>query len=204
MAATIKAYPAGPQTGTGMDFGIDSEDAKANRAALRACATMGLVFFVAILAVYLWLLRDGTSIPRDGSGLVVGRDFLNFWMYGHAAFHAEPGRLYDLTAYHQALASFLGPGYPGQNWSYPPGIMLLAAPFGLMGYLPALLLWTLAGLALFVLALRGRASRRLTIAALVSPASVFCLISGQNSLITTALLLTVFACLDRRRFWQAC
>ena len=181
-----------------MDFGIDSEDARANHAALRACATMGLVFFAVILAVYLWLLRSGMSIPRDGSGLVVGRDFLNFWMYGHAAFSAEPGRWYDLAAYHQALASLLGPGYPGQNWSYPPTIMLLAAPFGLMGYLPALLSWTLAGLALFVFALRGRASSRLIIAALVSPASVFCLISGQSSLITAALLLTVFACLDRR------
>ncbi|HKU54955.1 MAG TPA: glycosyltransferase family 87 protein [Rhizomicrobium sp.] len=181
-----------------MDFGIDSEDARANRAALRTCATMGLVFFAAILAVYVFLLQGGVPIPRDGSGLVVGRDFLNFWMYGHAAFSAEPGRWYDLAAYHKALASLLGPGYPGQNWSYPPSIMLLAAPFGLMGYLPALLSWTLAGLALFVFVLRGRASSRLALAALVSPASAFCLISGQSSLITAALLITVFTCLDRR------
>jgi hypothetical protein len=55
---------------------------------------------------------------------------------------ADPGRFYDLAAYHQALRDLLGMDLGGQNWSYPPSVMLLAAPFGQLNYLAALGCWT--------------------------------------------------------------
>jgi len=77
--------------------------------------------------------------------------------------------------------------------------MLVAAPFGRLPYLAALLCWTVIGLALFVwVARRHVADRRLLAAILISPAAVFCLISGQSSLVTVAMLLTIFAWLDRK------
>ena len=74
--------------------------------------------------------------------------------------------------------------------------MLAAALFGRLPYLAALL-WTALGLALFLWVVRRYAgNRRLLAAIALSPAAAFCLISGQSSLVTAAMLLTIFACLD--------
>jgi hypothetical protein len=162
--------------------------------------TRASAIFVVLTAVhYVWTLSWPGAMPRDATTLVVGRDFLNFWMYGRAAWSADPGRYYDPQIYRDALTVLLGPDYPGQNWSYPPSIMLIAAPFGRLPYLVALGIWTVLGLAVFVWALlRSVDERRLLLPVLLSPAMVFCLVSGQSSLVTAAVLLTVFACLDKR------
>jgi hypothetical protein len=173
----------------------------ANRSLLRDFVFMGGAFFLVAVVLYAWLLPPATPFPRDGSGLVIGRDFLNFWMYGRAATAAQPWAWYDLDAYHRALDALLGPGYAGQNWSYPPSIMLLAAPFGGMGYLPALALWTAFGLLAFLAAAcRQGWNSRVLLAALASPAAFFCLITGQSAFLTAAILSAVFYLLDRRPF----
>jgi hypothetical protein len=120
-------------------------------------------------------------------------------MYGRAAWSADPSRYYDPQIYRDALTVLLGPDYPGQNWSYPPSIMLVAAPFGRLPYLFALAVWTALGLGVFVWTLLRTVNERpLLLPILLSPAMVFCLISGQSSLVTAAILLTVFACLDKK------
>jgi hypothetical protein len=172
---------------------------KANGETIRALAILGAFFFAATIVGYLATMSWTHDIPRDGTTLVIGRDFLNFWMYGRAAPMADPGRFYDLAAYHGALEVLLGPSYPGQNWSYPPSIFFFAAPFGQFGYLPALLIWTLIGVGIFCgVARHHLADNRLLAALLLSPAAVLCVISGQSSLITAAMLVTIFAWLDRR------
>ena len=171
----------------------------ANRDALKACAVLGGFFVVVALGAYIYTLDIRPLFPRDGTTLVVGRDFLNFWMYGRAAQLPNPGQWYDPQLYNNVLATFLGGDYPGQNWSYPPIIMLLMAPFGALGYLPALALWSAAGLAIFVPVIwRYLGNRRATIAVLCSPAAMFGLISGQLAFITTAMLIGAFMWLDRR------
>lgn len=165
----------------------------------RMLAVLAVFFAVVSAGGYLYTMSWSGPFPRDGTTLVAGRDFLNFWMYGQAASTSDPSRFYDLTEYHRALAALLGPNYPGQNWSYPPGIFFIAAPFGLLGYLQALLVWTLASGALFfAIARRHVADNRVLIALLLSPAVVLCLMSGQSSLVTAAMLVTIFAWLDRR------
>ena len=165
----------------------------------RAFAILGAFFLVATAGLYLYRLDWRLPFPRDGSTIVVGRDFLNFWMYGRAAAWPNPAGWYDAAAYQGTLATLLGTNYPGQNWSYPPSVMLIAAPFGLLSYLHALALWTALGLAGFViLARRHFADPRLLAAIVFSPAAVFCLISGQSSLVTAAILIGIFTWLDRR------
>jgi hypothetical protein len=182
-----------------MTLATDTATPNPSREALRALAVLGGFALAATAAAYLYAVQWNHAIPRDGSTLVVGRDFLNVWMYGRAAWLPEPGRWYDVVAYQRELNQLLGDGYPGQNWSYPPSVMLLAAPFGLIGYLPALGLWTLAGLVIFLAAARRQLSDTTAfIAVALSPAVIFCLISGQSSLITAAMLLGIFALLDRR------
>jgi hypothetical protein len=137
--------------------------------------------------------------PRDKTGLVVGRDFLNLWMYGRAVTDADPERFYDLATYNTELLRLLGPNYPGQNWPNPPTALLLMAPFGLLGFFPALLAWMAAGLTSLTLTLRTQfADVRAMPLLLVSPAALLCLISGQSAFLTTAALAGAFFCWDRR------
>jgi hypothetical protein len=186
MTATRRAAPAG-----------DND-------AVRLLTITGTAFAILTAIFYIWKMSWSAPFPRDASTLVVGRDFLNFWMYGRAAWRSDPGQFYDPHVYNDTLAALLGPDYPGQNWSYPPSIMLLAAPFGRIGYVPALLSWTFLGLALFVWIVRRQIRERscgdgwLLIPVLVSPAAIFCLISGQSSFVTAAMLLSIMALLDRK------
>lgn len=176
-----------------------TEPQRENSEAIRALAILGAFFFVVAAGGYLCTMSWSAEIPRDGTTLVMGRDFLNFWMYGRAAPTADPSRFYGLAEYHRALEALLGPNYPGQNWSYPPSIFFIAAPFGQLGYLPALLVWTLlSGALFFAVARRHVADNRLLVALVLSPAAVLCVISGQSSLVTAAMLVTIFAWLDRR------
>jgi arabinofuranan 3-O-arabinosyltransferase len=170
-----------------------------SRDTMRLLALAGAFLFCAIGAYYVHKLRWINPIPLDGTGLVVGRDFLNFWMYGRAFGDADPGRFYTPETYWEALHALLGPDYPNQTWSYPPNILLLAAPFGALPYLAALALWTAASLAVFAaLAVDWRRNRRLALPLLFSPAAILCLLSGQSSFATAALMIGAFRLLDRR------
>jgi len=66
--------------------------AATSRASLRDFAILGLCFVALAAAGYLYTLTWSVPIPRDGTGLPVGRDFLNFWMYGRAAALPDPSR----------------------------------------------------------------------------------------------------------------
>jgi len=182
-----------------MQFELPGELSKESRDAARFLAWMSALFSGGVLVAYLVTADWSQAIPRDGTSLVVGRDFLNFWMYGRAAITDDPSRFYDAQLYNAELRTILGGPYLGQNWSYPPSIMLLAAPFGQLSYISALLIWTALSFAIFfVVAQRMLSDRQLLLALLLSPAAVFCLVSGQSSLITTAMMIGIFAWLDRR------
>lgn len=173
------------------------------RSQLRMLARLAPLMALAYLLIWLRLVDPGFPIPRDGTGLVVGRDFLNFWMAGRHAWESNPGRYYDLLTYQQAMAPLVGPDYSGQVWSYPPAVLLFAAPFGLLPYLPALALWTATGPIVFLLALRQwTRDPLLLLAAVLCPAAIFGLISGQLHFILGAILLTVLR-LRNERPWLA-
>src|SRR5689334_16643403 len=101
---------------------------------LRDALMLGAAFFLLTVVAYLLTANWTGAFPRDRTGLVIGRDFLNLWMYGRAAFETEPARFYDVVTYNAELARLLGPGYPGQNWPNPPTALLVMAPFGLLPF----------------------------------------------------------------------
>jgi arabinofuranan 3-O-arabinosyltransferase len=151
----------------------------------------GLLLLV-FVPYYVLTLDTGWPIPRDGTGLAVGRDFINFWMYGRAAFEPDPARYYDIATYWAAMAPITGPGFPGQLWSYPPSVMLAAAPFGTLPYFAALALWTALGLAAFTAGLRlWTKDWRVLAPLLLGPAAIFGLISGQFAFVAAAIMLAV-------------
>lgn len=167
---------------------------------LRALLVLGGSLFALTLLAYVWTVAWTWPFPRDKATLVLGRDFLNLWMYGRAAlFEADPARFYDIVTYNDALARLVGAGYPGQNWPNPPTALVVMAPFGLLPYFPALAAWfAIGGLAFYLAGRRELADLRTLAVIGVSPAALFCLMSGQSSYLTTAALLAIFALLDRR------
>jgi hypothetical protein len=166
---------------------------------LRALLVLGGALFVLTLLTYFCTVHWSGPFPRDKATLVLGRDFLNLWMYGRAALDGDPARFYDIAIYNDELARLLGPGYPGQNWPNPPTALVVMLPFGLFAYFPALAAWFAIGVLAFYLAGHSEISDRRTLALiLVSPAALLCVISGQSSFLTTAALLAIFAWLDRR------
>jgi hypothetical protein len=170
-----------------------------NRERLRDFAILGALAFAAMAIAFTWHTHWAATFPRDATTLVIGRDFLNFWMYGHAAFAADPGRYYEPHLYNHLLQTMLGTDYPTQSWSYPPTVMLAAAPFNLLGYRAALIVWTfLGGTFLYRAMARQTPHRAAILAAFVSPAAVFCLMSGQSAFIATAMLIAIFAMRDKR------
>src|SRR5579859_1274566 len=149
----------------------------ANAEFLRALLLLGGALFTLTLITYLLTTDWGGAFPRDKATLVLGRDFLNLWMYGRAAFEADSARYYDVATYNAELAKLLGPGYPGQNWPNPPTALVVMSPFGLFSYFPALFAWSAASLLAFTLAARREVSdwRPLAIV-LVSPAALLCVL----------------------------
>jgi Glycosyltransferase family 87 len=172
----------------------------ANSDFLRALLVLGGGLFSLTIATYLATTQWAGAFPRDKATLVLGRDFLNLWMYGRALFDGgDPARFYDVATYNAALAQMLGPGYPGQNWPNPPTALVVMAPFGPLNYFSALLAWcAVSGLAFWLAGRREMADARTLLIVLVSPAALLCVLSGQSSLLTTAALLAIFAQLDRR------
>jgi Glycosyltransferase family 87 len=167
---------------------------------LRALLVLGGALFTLTIATYLATTSWAGAFPRDKATLVLGRDFLNLWMYGRALFEGgEPARFYDVATYNDALAQMLGPGYPGQNWPNPPTALVVMAPFGLLNYFPALIAWCAVSVIAFYLAGRREVAdwRTLAIVA-VSPAALLCVLSGQSSWLTAAALIAIFAQLDKR------
>lgn len=170
-----------------------------DRPIYRDLVIFGSVLFGLTAIAYVATISWVSPVPRDGTSLAVGRDFLNFWMYGRAAWSDDPGAFYDVRAYHDAIRDLLGYSLNGQNWSYPPSVMLLAAPFGQLGYMTALGLWTALTLAVFIAVTRRDLNDgRVLIPVLISPAALMCLISGQSSFLTGAMLIAVLAVMDRR------
>jgi hypothetical protein len=167
---------------------------------LRALLVLGGALFILTIATYLATTNWAGAFPRDKATLVLGRDFLNLWMYGRALFWGgEPSRFYDVATYNDALAQMLGAGYPGQNWPNPPTALVVMAPFGLLGYFPALMAWAAVSFLAFYFAGRREIADLRTLATIaVSPAALLCVLSGQSSLLTTAALLAIFAQLDKR------
>jgi hypothetical protein len=170
------------------------------RDAVRGTAFLSAFAFAAFWFAWFSMVQWRSPIPWDGSGMTIGKDFFNFWMYGREAFSVDPGRFYDLDTYQAAVKQMLGPDSEYQpNWSYPPSIMLLAPPFGVLPYVPALIIFTALGIAAyFAVLLRRFGDWRLVGLVAISPAAIICLNSGQFAYAITALLVAIFWRLDRR------
>ena len=196
MGATLRT-PRAPARHA-RDTPLTNATTRAGDDTFRFIAIVGVCCALSTLAALALSLHGHAPLPVDRNGVPLGRDFVNTWFYGRSFFDADPGRFYDRASYMDMVRTVLPSDPVDRLWSYPPPFLLVAAPFGLLPYLPALAAWTACGLLALGLALRRAGSGWMVAAALTSPTVVFAVVAGQVSLLVAAVISTAFAQLDRR------
>ena len=162
-----------------------------------------ILFWVALLAASLMpILHDlrVLSDPTLPQGTMIGRDFLNAWAGGQLVVHGHIDHLYSVDSYLAELRALVGHSVDFHNFSYPPTLLLFLWPLGLIGYLPALLLWIAVTGAAFLFAARpylAKAGLPAWLAVLL-PASLMNVWAGHHGFVLAALWLGAFAALPRR------
>lgn len=147
------------------------------------------------------ILRDITSargLILPGRALI-GRDFLNAWAGGRLMLLGRAGEIYS-SGYMAALRQITGYNIGPHAFSYPPTVLLFLWPLGLIGYLPAFLLWIVATGAAFLIAARpylARARLPVWVAAFL-PASLMNIWAGHYGFVFSALWLAAFSAMDVR------
>lgn len=158
---------------------------------------IGNLFIVALFA------RDILSFDN---GLVTtqaywGRDFINVWTSGHLLLEGKLHILYDVGAYHQYAQQLFG-AIGQHNFSYPPLVLPLMAPFAMMPYPLALGLWTILTGVLFVVAVRPWWPRELSAPvwlAVLTPAALVNIWAGHYGFLIGALFLFAWKALAEGR-----
>lgn len=140
---------------------------------------------------------DGLILPQ---GVMIGRDFLNAWAAGQLTVQGQIGTIYSIDGYLQALGQLIGHPIDFHAFSYPPTLLLFLWPLGLLGYLPALVIWIAGTITALLLAARPYLARKglpLWIPALL-PASIVNIWAGHHGFVLAALWLAAFAVIPRR------
>jgi hypothetical protein len=107
-----------------------------------------------LLAVVLWIALLVTFTAGHGdrsiSGTIKGPDFLQFYTIGSLVRANHTEALYDFDALHRAQVALVPESAPELYPPvYPPQAALLFAPFSVLSYRQAMLLWSLITIAVF-------------------------------------------------------
>jgi len=141
----------------------------------------------------------------NGEGEQLGRDFVNYWAGPRLALEGQAARAYDLNWFWNYERGLTAPNAEFKWYGYPPVAMVLAAPFALLPFLPALVAWTLSGWAILTRMLATRMPPMwVGIAVLALPAFKFNTLFGQNGAFTASLLAGGIMLLEFRPILAGC
>jgi hypothetical protein len=115
------------------------------------------------------------------------------------AWHHRAAEIYNFTAFHTFEQSVIGKNLQDYQYSYPPTLLVLMAPFALVPYLPGLAIWVVSGWYAFYRAVRLAMPRgdALLLAA-ATPAVFLNTIGAQTGTWTAALFGAGLGLLDRQ------
>jgi hypothetical protein len=160
-------------------------NARFARLRLPAMAMALLFLFIGVLAL-VTVLRDPFQM-----------DFVSYWAAARLGLEGNPAGAYDV-AVHRAVE--LQATSVGQlHFGYPPFFTLLMAPFGLLSYPVAAVVWVILTFALYAAAVRLWSADALWPALALPPVLVNA-ITGQAGFLTAALFVAGAALLPRRPF----
>ena len=162
-------------------------------------AAIGMVAYALPIFILIHgLLADGMLIS------LVNRDFVNYWVAGNLVLEGEHLDLFNQQVYFARLQELFGRDFPIHNWGYPPHFLLLIWPLGFLSYKTGLVLFLLAGLALFLFAVwkfkrqyAPLADGKLLLIAIVAY-GLMMIDTTQNGFLTAALLLLGLTFKDSR------
>lgn len=153
-----------------------------------------LAFFAALylgVAGVMWAELIVTSQDLfTRAGPIIGGDFIVFQHAAERAGDPDMAALYEMKSLKAELeARYPGHGEMNFGWMYPPTMFLLVAPFGDASYLAAYGAWIGAfGAILLIVLYRLWADRFAMFFAVSAPPFFQAVITGQNGLLTAALL----------------
>jgi arabinofuranan 3-O-arabinosyltransferase len=153
----------------------------------------------AYLADLAWMALTHRWL-MDAGGHPLAADFLSFWSAGLLAWGGHAAQAYDWSIMHALqgrLMHHTASGFLG--WAYPPLFFAVAMFLALLPFGIAFLGWVGASLALYAAAVAHIArDRRAALFALAAPASLACIVAGQNGFLTAALMACVLLQLEAR------
>lgn len=155
---------------------------------------LAVIYAIVILA--LWVTSKGMV---DFNGKPLGTDFLTFWTAGQLSLAGQAASAFDPDAIIAVQRALVPDSTQQFLWHYPPTFQLVAALLATMPYLVAYASFTGASLVLFVVMLRPLVPwREAGVLLLALPGTFVCVMHGQNSLLSAALLGGALLFLDRR------
>ena len=145
---------------------------------------------------------------NDYKGRPLGSDFSNVYAAGTYVREGKPAAPFDLASQYARERAIFGQATPFFGWHYPPYFLSVAALLASLPYLPALLVWQLSTLLLYLLGLAALL-RRVAAPAIVNdrlwillaiafPAAFVNLTHGHNGFLTAALISAGLALLEER------
>ncbi|NHO33067.1 glycosyltransferase family 87 protein [Acetobacter fallax] len=153
---------------------------------LKAAAWAWLYFTVLGTSEYLRSeLQAGWT---DGHLRPFGEDFLDFWSASRLALTGQISAVYDFAAFHAFQVGVVGHEIGLYHYSNPPVYPLITAPFALLPYLLAWVVWQTGGWFAFALTLRRIVPRWWGLMAGAWPAVLPNTLSGQNGCWTAVIV----------------
>jgi len=154
---------------------------------------------VGIVLYFNDLVQDARGGMTDGLGHAIGDDFINFWSAPYLAWHHRVAEIYNFADFHAFEQSIIGQSLQDYQYSYPPTLLVLMAPFALVPYLPGLAIWLVSGWYAFYRALRlAMPKGGALLLAAATPAAFLNTIGGQTGTWTAALFGAGLGLLDRQ------
>lgn len=154
---------------------------------------------VALYAVSFICLTLLSPKLVDPSGKPIGYDFITFWSAGKLALAGRAEAAFDM----QAIFELQRAAVPASDmiflWHYPPTFHLVATVLALLPYMVSYFAFMAFSLALYIFVMKRLLPwQDAGILLLAFPGVFICLLHGQNSLISAALIGGAILALDRR------
>jgi hypothetical protein len=142
-----------------------------------------------VLVIYLQKIWTDYEGRTPGHPPAFG-DFFALWSYAKIATAYPVAELYDsVTLHSRQVALGMAPSAEGP-FPYPPIVLLLLHPIGILRYETAYVIWTIGTLALFILVVVRTCSRLplCLIGVIVSPVTSIALAAGQSGFLAATFL----------------
>lgn len=166
-----------------------------NRQRVRVYSCTLLILYLVVPFAH-YLHENWTHLLTPGT---FPQDYLAFWSASYLALHGHAVDAYNVSVIealqHTIVANMAG-GFP---WLYPPTFLLLIFPVALVPYTLSLVLFLGLTLAAFVAVVNAiQPGKTSVLLALAFPGVARVLVSGQNSLLTAAIVGLGLVLLPRR------